>query len=102
MSRKLIIAGILCLALLGFGEKGGMGKGSVVEMIELEGPINPGAATFLTRGMEDAEKRGAELVIIQLDTPGGLVSSMRVMVKAIMNSPIPIVVYVAPKGAGAA
>jgi membrane-bound serine protease (ClpP class) len=102
MNRKLIVAGILCLALLGFVEKGGMGKGDDVEIIELEGPINPGAATFLTRGLEDAEKRGAELVIIQLDTPGGLVSSMRVMVKAIMNSPIPIVVYVAPKGAGAA
>jgi membrane-bound serine protease (ClpP class) len=102
MSRKLIVAGMLCLALLGFGEKGGMGKGGEVEIIELEGPINPGAATFLTGGLEDAEKRGAEFVIIQLDTPGGLVSSMRVMVKAIMNSPIPVVVYVAPKGAGAA
>jgi membrane-bound serine protease (ClpP class) len=102
MNRKLILAGILCLALLGFGDKGGMGKADEVEIVELEGPINPGAATFLTRGLEDAEKRGAELVIIQLDTPGGLVSSMRVMVKAIMNSPIPVVVYVAPKGAGAA
>jgi membrane-bound serine protease (ClpP class) len=102
MNKKLIVAGMLCLALLGFGERGGMGKGGEVEIIELDGPINPGAATFLTRGLEDAEKRGAELVIIQLDTPGGLVSSMRVMVKAIMNSPVPIVVYVAPKGAGAA
>jgi membrane-bound serine protease (ClpP class) len=102
MSKKLIVAGLLCLSLLGFGEKGGMGKGREVEIIELEGPINPGAATFLTGGLEDAEKRDAELVIIQLDTPGGLVSSMRVMVKAIMNSPIPVVVYVAPKGAGAA
>jgi membrane-bound serine protease (ClpP class) len=102
MNRKLIVAGMLCLALLGFGDKGGMGKGDDVEIIELDGPINPGAATFLAGGLEDAEKRGAEFVIIQLDTPGGLVSSMRVMVKAIMNSPIPVVVYVAPKGAGAA
>ena len=79
-----------------------MGKESEVTIIELEGPINPGAAAFLTRGLEDAEKSGSELVIIRLDTPGGLVPSMRMMVKGIMNSPVPVVVYVAPKGAGAA
>ena len=80
----------------------GLTKGGEVAIIELEGPINPGAAAFLTRGLEDAEKQGAELIIIRLDTPGGLVPSMRTMVKGIMNSPVPVVVYVAPKGAGAA
>ncbi len=73
-----------------------------VMIIDLEGPINPGTATFLTRGLEEASRRGSALVIIRLDTPGGLASSMRTMVKAIMNSSIPIVVYVAPRGAGAA
>lgn len=102
MNKKLIIAGMLCLALLGLGKTVGLGKESEVTIIELEGPINPGAAAFLTRGLEDAEKSGSELVIIRLDTPGGLVPSMRMMVKGIMNSPIPVVVYVAPKGAGAA
>jgi len=102
MNKKLIIAGMLCLALLGLGKTVGLGKGSEVTIIELEGPINPGAAAFLIRGLEDAEKRGVELIIIQLDTPGGLVPSMRTMVKGIMNSPVPVVVYVAPKGAGAA
>ena len=102
MNKKLIIAGMLCLALLGLGKTVGLGKGSEVTIIELEGPINPGAAAFLTRGLEDAEKSGSELVIIRLDTPGGLVPSMRSMVKGIMNSPVPVVVYVAPKGAGAA
>ena len=93
---------MLCLALLGLGKTVGLGKESEVTIIELEGPINPGAAAFLTRGLEDAEKSGSELVIIRLDTPGGLVPSMRMMVKGIMNSPVPVVVYVAPKGAGAA
>jgi membrane-bound serine protease (ClpP class) len=102
MNKKLIIAGMLCLALLGLGKTVGLGKESEVTIIELEGPINPGAAAFLTRGLEDAEKSGSELVIIRLDTPGGLVPSMRMMVKGIMNSPVPVVVYVAPKGAGAA
>jgi len=102
MNKKLILVGVLCLALLGLGETVGSGKGREVTIIELEGPINPGSAAFLTRGLEDAEKRGSELVIIRLDTPGGLVPSMRVMVKGIMNSSVPVVVYVAPSGAGAA
>ncbi len=73
-----------------------------VMIIEIEGAISSGAATSLTRGIKEAEDRGAGLVIIQLDTPGGLVVSMKTMVKTIMNSSVPVVVYVAPKGAGAA
>jgi membrane-bound serine protease (ClpP class) len=102
MSKKLIMAGMIFLALVSLGKNLGLTKGGEVRIIELEGPINPGAAAFLTRGLEDAEKLGAELVIIRLDTPGGLVPSMRTMVKGIMNSTVPVVVYVAPKGAGAA
>ena len=73
-----------------------------VMIIQLEGPISSGAATNLTRGIKAAEDRGASLVIIQLDTPGGLVASMKTMVKTIMNSSVPVVVFVSPKGAGAA
>jgi len=102
MNKKLIIAGMLCLALVSLGKTVGLTKGGEVRIIELEGPINPGAAAFLIRGLEDAEKQGVELIIVRLDTPGGLVPSMRTMVKGIMNSSIPVVVYVAPKGAGAA
>ncbi len=102
MSKKLILVGMLCLALVSRGKTVGLTKGGEVRIIELEGPINPGAAAFLTRGLEDAEKQGVELIIIRLDTPGGLVPSMRTMVKGIMNSAVPVVVYVSPKGAGAA
>ena len=73
-----------------------------VMVIELEGPINPGTAMYVIRGLENAKKQGAALSIIRLDTPGGLGSSMRSIVKAILNSPVPVVVYVGPKGAGAA
>jgi membrane-bound serine protease (ClpP class) len=73
-----------------------------VMIIELEGAIGPATATFLTRGLEKAEDRGAVLVIVRLDTPGGLASSMRTMVKSILNSRVPVVVYVSPQGAGAA
>ncbi|NCO61642.1 MAG: serine protease [Deltaproteobacteria bacterium CG_4_8_14_3_um_filter_51_11] len=71
-------------------------------VIELEGPISPGTASYLERGIEDAGERGAEAAVIRMDTPGGLVSSMRTMIKVIMNADVPVVVYVGPRGAGAA
>lgn len=71
-------------------------------VIELEGVINPGTAQFVIRGLKQAETSKLKLVIIRLDTPGGLSSSMRDIVKAILNAPMPVVVYVAPRGARAA
>jgi len=76
--------------------------GDELVIIEVDGTINPGSANFLVRCIEDAESLDAALIIVQMDTPGGLASSMRTMVKAIMNSRVPVVVYVAPAGAGAA
>ncbi len=97
-----LLRGIILISIFILWSVPGFCNDSEVMIIELEGPINPGTATFMARGLEEARKRGDALVIIRLDTPGGLASSMRTMVKAIMNSPIPVVVYVAPKGAGAA
>jgi len=71
-------------------------------IIELEGAISPATATFLARGIEKAEDQGFVMVVIRLDTPGGLASSMRTMVKSILNARVPVVVYVSPAGAGAA
>jgi membrane-bound serine protease (ClpP class) len=77
-------------------------KEQSVLIIELEGPINPGTAMYTTRGIDKAKDEGMALIILRLDTPGGLASSMRTIVKAILNSPVPVVVYVGPTGAGAA
>ena len=71
-------------------------------VIELEGPISPGTDQFVTRGIKQAETDRYPLVIIRMDTPGGLATSMRSIIKAILNSSVPIVVYVAPRGARAA
>lgn len=97
-----LLRGIILISIFILWSVPGFCNDREVMIVELEGPINPGNATFMARGLEEARKRGDVLVIIRLDTPGGLASSMRTMVKAIMNSPIPVVVYVAPKGAGAA
>ena len=96
------LLGLFSFVILVFGiPQGYCGEREVV-IIDLEGAISPGTATFLTRGLEDAEKGEAALAVIRLDTPGGLGSSMRTMIKAIMNATIPVVVYVSPHGAGAA
>ena len=98
---------LLLLGLMGYfipvPETAGQGNaGDTAYVIELEGPISPGTATFVTRGLEKAQETGAALAVIRLDTPGGLGSSMRTIIKAILNSSIPVIVYVAPSGAGAA
>lgn len=71
-------------------------------IIGLEGTINPGAAMYVTKGLQKAESQGARVVVLRLDTPGGLGSSMRTIIKAILNSPVPVAVWVGPRGARAA
>jgi membrane-bound serine protease (ClpP class) len=73
-----------------------------VAVLSFEGVINPIAANYITRGIEQAEDMNAECAILELDTPGGLDASMRTIVRRMMNAAIPIVVYVAPRGARAA
>ncbi len=102
LAKIWTLTGVVFLSILLLWLPGGYGEQGEVVVLELDGPINPGTAAFLTRGIEVAEKGNADLLIVRLDTPGGLASSMRSMVKGIMNSSIPVVVYVSPGGAGAA
>ncbi|HSD70251.1 MAG TPA: nodulation protein NfeD, partial [Woeseiaceae bacterium] len=69
--------------------------------LEIDGAIGVATAEYLLGGLQQAEERGAALVILQMDTPGGLVEPMRDIVQAILTSPVPVVTYVAPGGARA-
>jgi membrane-bound serine protease (ClpP class) len=71
-------------------------------VLDVQGPIGPATRDFLTRSLETAAERNAALVVIRMDTPGGLDASTRDIVKAILNSPVPVATYVAPEGARAA
>jgi len=99
---RVAFIGLVAFAMFLSGEPVAALAGNEVMIIELEGPISPGNALYVTRGLEEARKQGAKLCILRLDTPGGLGSSMRTIVKAILNSPVPVAVYVGPRGAGAA
>lgn len=96
----------LGILLLGFALALGMpspaGAGGPSVLLDMDGPIGPATSDYVTRGLETAAERDATLVILRMDTPGGLDSSMREMIKAILASPVPVVGYVAPSGARAA
>jgi membrane-bound serine protease (ClpP class) len=73
-----------------------------VVVLELRGVIDPVVAQYVQQGIAAANEAGARLVIIQLDTPGGLDTAMRDIVQAILNSDVPVAVFVTPSGARAA
>ena len=67
-------------------------------VLEINGAIGPATSRYVVRGLEAAQKAGSRLVILQLDTPGGLDSAMRDIIRAILASPLPVVSYVSPSG----
>jgi len=75
---------------------------SSIYLLQLSGIINPITSQYVVGGIEDAEAEEAECLILQLDTPGGLDTSMRDIIKKMLNSTIPIIVYVSPSGGRAA
>ena len=97
MTRKALagaIAALLAVSIAAASEP--------IVRLALSDSINPITRDYLLRGIEEAVKIEAKLIVIELDTPGGLESSMRDIVSAELSSPIPIVVFVFPKGGRAA
>jgi membrane-bound serine protease (ClpP class) len=74
---------------------------AMVARITVDGAITPATASFIGESIERAHRENAAALVIELDTPGGLLSSTRTIVKDLLAAPVPVVVYVAPSGAGA-
>jgi len=73
-----------------------------IDVLRVDGTIVPVVAGYIDRGIEQAETRGSSIVIIELNTPGGLLDTTERIVQRIMNADVPIIVYVSPRGAWAA
>jgi membrane-bound serine protease (ClpP class) len=77
------------------------GSGPVVHVLEVDGTINPALSDYIIKGIEKAVADKAALVIIRMDTPGGIVSTTKTIIKHMTNARIPVAVYVAPSGSSA-
>jgi len=75
---------------------------STAILLEMKGPIGPPTVSYIQRALKDAASRQSPLLILQLDTPGGLDASMREIIQLLLTSPVPVVTFVAPSGARAA
>jgi membrane-bound serine protease (ClpP class) len=100
-----LIMAATCLLLLtwnlAFGSDSVQVRSTVVE-VNLDEIIEPVTAEYVRRGIVDANRIHAQAVLLELSTPGGLETSMREIIKAVINSPVPIITYVAPSGSRAA
>ena len=74
-------------------------SGEKVCLSNVDGAIGPATASYISRSVDEAKSQGAQCLIIQLNTPGGLLDSTRVIVQKLLGASIPVVVYVAPTGA---
>jgi membrane-bound serine protease (ClpP class) len=97
-ARRAVVAVLLVLACAASG----CAEDRAVTVLTLSGAIDPVSARYVLRGLDRARRDAASLVVLELDTPGGLSSSMDQIVAGILSSPVPVAVYVSPGGARAA
>jgi membrane-bound serine protease (ClpP class) len=79
-----------------------MASGARVCLSKVDGAIGPATASYIARSVDEAQSKGVQCLVIELNTPGGLLDSTRVIVQKLLGSTVPVVVYVAPTGATAA
>jgi membrane-bound serine protease (ClpP class) len=96
------LAWLVCLLLGAVAPAAAQAARGAVFVLAIDGVIGPPTSGYLERALAEAARQDAQLVVIALDTPGGLVTSTREMTQAILASPVPVAVYVTPSGARAA
>ena len=94
------VVAALAVTLAFAGPNPTAGAASLARIV-IDGTINPAVADFIGESLDQAYADGALALVIELDTPGGLLSSTKIIVKDILSAPLPVFVYVAPSGAGA-
>lgn len=99
--RRLLASALLVLGIVGACAPSIDERGAV-HVLTYEGTVDPVMEGYLDRGIDEAEETDARAVVLRLDTPGGLVTSMEQIVKRINSADVPVIVYVAPSGAHAA
>lgn len=92
--RLLVLTALMCFTASAFSQP--------VRVVELEGAIGPATADFVMHALSDAAEADAALVVLRINTPGGLDASMRDIIQSILSSPVPVAGWVAPSGARAA
>jgi len=97
--KKLTIVAIVVGILLYFFSTDIFARQGKIYSLTIDGAISPANADYFIRGLDLAVEDNADLLLLNLNTPGGLDKSMRLMIQSILDSPIPVVIYISPKGA---
>lgn len=97
-----ILVCLVCLPILLQADGTKANNGQTVQVIRIRGPIGPATADFIAEAFQTAQSRKAALIVLTLDTPGGLSDSMRSIIRSILEAPVPVAGYVFPSGSRAA
>lgn len=102
MNKRFYLGFVILLSFLllaGLQSATAQDESPLVLRLSADGPVTPAMAEYLRRGIRLAERREAELLVMELNTPGGSITTMQEMVESILESDVPVVVYVSPRGA---